>query len=151
MPTLTLVLRPTPPFDFRSTTENQPYLRMGQGPGRGNYQRLLDLGNKLVLATAALRGDIRNPEVAVDLLGDDLSEEDVLLAQGQMERLLGVAQDLSPFYRLAKSDPVMARLVETFYGMHQTLALSVFETLAQAIIGQQLSASVARVIRGFVY
>ena len=34
--------------------------------------------------------------------------------------------------------------------MHQTLALSVFETLAQAILGQQLSASVARVIRALL-
>ena len=41
-------------------------------------------------------------------------------------------------------------LVETFNGMHQTLALSVFETIAQAILGQQLSASVARVIRALM-
>ena len=41
----------------------------------------------------------------------------------------------------------MENLVKTFYGMHQTLALSVFETIGQAILGQQLSASVARVIR----
>lgn len=146
----TLVFHPNPPYDFRTTTENQPYFRMGQGSGQNAYRRLLDLGEKLVLATAVFRGDVNNPEIRVELEGTELSVADVQLARGQLERLLGVNQDLAPFYEFAKTDPVMAHFVDSFYGMHQTLALSVFETLAQAILGQQLSASVARVIRALL-
>ena len=146
----TLILRPNPPFDFRTTVENQPYLRMGQGQADCVYRRLLDLDGKLALATATPYGDTHNPEIRIELLGNELSALDIQIARAQLERLLGVTQDLLPFYKLAEGDPAMYRLVETFYGMRQTLALSVFETLAQAIVGQQLSASVARVIRSLL-
>ena len=93
---------------------------------------------------------VDEPLLEVTLRGDDFAGSDLELAKSQIERLLGTDQDLQPFYDFAKSDPVMANLVDSFYGMHQSLSLSVFETIAQAILGQQLSASVARVIRGLL-
>ena len=150
MSTQYLSISPAPPFDFEFTAENQPYYRKGEGPALDEYQRLLDLGNKLVLATVSFNGDAERPELAVELQGAQLTPSDVKLSQIQIERLLGTTQDLEPFYRFADDEPVMANLVRTFYGMHQTLALSVFETIAQAILGQQLSASVARVIRALL-
>ena len=145
-----LSMSPTPPFDFEFTSENQPYYRKGEDPALDLYQRLLDLGDKLVLATVRCEGGAESAELGVELTGARLTPSELELAQSQLERLLGTAQDLQPFYHFAADDPVMANLVRTFYGMHQTLALSVFETIAQAIISQQLSASVARVIRALL-
>lgn len=146
----TLVIRPTPPFDFESTAENQPYFRKGRDSSSDLYRRLLDLGGKLALASVGFNGEVDEPALEVTLLGNDLARSDLELARSQIERLLGTAQDLQPFYDFANGDPVMKNLVITFHGMHQSLSLSVFETIAQAILGQQLSASVARVIRGLL-
>ena len=147
MEKITATIEPTAPFDFNLTAENQPYFRITGADGPAVYQRLLDLGEKLALATVRSEGTVDAPRLALELAGDTLSPAEVETARLQMERLLGVVQDLTPFYRAAESDPVMSRLAETFYGMHQSLAMSVFEAIAQAILGQQLAASVARVIR----
>ena len=150
MTSQTIHIRPTPPFDFESTAENQPYFRKGQDPGTDVYRRLLDLGDKLALATVRVQGDPDDSILEVTLRGDDLTGEEVELAKSQVKRLLGADLDVRPFYEFAGKDPVMANLVTEFYGMHPTLALSVFETIGQAILGQQLSASVARVIRALL-
>ena len=146
----TMVIRPTPPFDFESTAENQPYFRKGKDSSSDLYRRLLDVDGKLALASVTFNGEVDEPALEVTLQGDDLTASDLDLARSQIERLLGADQDLQPFYDFAKGDPVMANLVDAFFGMHQSLSLSVFETIAQAILGQQLSASVARVIRGLL-
>ena len=145
-----ILIRPQPPFDFESTAENQPYFRKGDGSSPGTYQRLLDLGDKLTLATVTFNDIVEQPELEVTLTGGKLGESDALAARKQIEVLLGTNQDLLPFYRFADTDPVMARLVQAFYGMHQSGSLSVFETIVQAILGQQLSAHVARVIRNLM-
>ena len=146
-----ILLHPTPPFDFALTAENQPYFRKGaaaEEAGKGGvYQRLLDLGDTLALATARPAGTVAQPAVAVEIAGEGLTAAAGDLAQAQMARLLGVAQDLTPFYRRAAADPTLDGLVARFYGMHLPRTVSVFEALAQAILGQQLAASVARVIR----
>ena len=146
----TLEIRPTPPFDFESTAENQPYFRKGEGSSSDLYRRLLDLDGKLALASVRFNSEVDEPALEVTLQGDDLAGSDLKLAKSQIERLLGTDQDIQPFYGFAKGDPVMANLADAFYGMHQSMSLSVFETIAQAILGQQLSASVARVIRGLL-
>lgn len=148
-----ILLHPTPPFDFALTAENQPYFRKGAAadPGNGGvYQRLLDLGDRLALATARPAGTVAQPAVAVEIAGEGLTAAAGDLAQQQMARLLGVAQDLTPFYKMAAADPPMAGLVARFYGMHLPRTVSVFEALTQAILGQQLAASVARVIRALL-
>ena len=147
----TVVLYPRPPFDFGLTAENQPYFRKGTDAAEGGvYQRLLDLGDKRVLATAQPAGDVEGPAVAVELAGDGLTAADKERGRGLMARLLGMEQDLTGFYGMAAGDPVMAGLVTRFYGMHLPRAGSVFEALALAVLGQQLAASVARVIRGLL-
>lgn len=143
-------ITPQAPFDFAATAENQPYFREDVGSGVAAYQRLLDLGDKLTLATVTVAGDADRPKLTVELTGAELGRQELSAAQGQLEQLLGTSQDLAHFYRFAEADPVMANLARTFYGMHQSGALSVFETIVQAILGQQLSASVARVIRNLM-
>lgn len=149
-----IFLYPTPPFNFELTAENQPYFRKGSAAddaGNGGvYQRLLDLGDRLALATARPAGTVAQPAVAVEIAGEGLTAAAGDLAQAQMARLLGVAQDLKPFYRMAAADPTLDGLVARFYGMHLPRTVSVFEALTQAILGQQLAASVARVIRALL-
>ena len=77
----TFFLHPCPPFDFESTTENQPYFRKGQDPSVDVYVRLLELGDKLALATVQSVGTVDKPDLKVTLKGDDLQPSDMELGQ----------------------------------------------------------------------
>jgi DNA-3-methyladenine glycosylase II len=111
------------------------------------YRRLLDLDGKLVLASVRSAGSVREPELAVELQGDDLAPAEVAQAQQQVAWLLGIGQDLTQFYSLAQGDPALSAIVERFYGLHLPHTASVFEAMVLAILGQQIVTNVARIIR----
>src|SRR5213083_633896 len=54
-------------------------------------------------------------------------------------RIFGLHFDLSGFYRMAKSDAVLAALVEPLYGMRPTLAPTPLEMLVGSISAQQVN------------
>ena len=150
MDRLTATIRPVAPFDFELTAGYHTYFQSRYGTDTmegGVYRRLLDLGDKLVLASVRSAGTIDAPELALDLQGSELSPEDVDLAKKKVSWLLGVDQDLAPFYELGMADKAMAGLVEKFYGLHLPHTATVFEALVLAVLGQQISTSVARIIR----
>ena len=150
MDRLTATIRPVSPFDFELTAGYHTYFQGRYGADtmeNGVYRRLLDLGGKLVLASVRPVGTTDAPELALELRGPDLSPEDVALAKERVSWLLGVDQDLTPFYELGRADPAMAGLVEQFHGLHVPHTATVFEALVLAVLGQQISTSVARIIR----
>ncbi len=139
-----------PPFDFELTAGYHTYFQSRYGTDSmqdGVYRRLLDLGDKLVLATVTSTGTTDDPQLALELQGEDLNPEDVEESTDKVSWLLGVDQDLAPFYELGRADEAMAGLVERFYGLHLPHTATVFEALVLAVLGQQISTSVARIIR----
>ena len=143
-------ITPVAPFDFELTAGYHTYFQSRYGTDTlegGIYRRLLDLGGKLVLASVRSTGTIDAPELALDLQGEDLTPEDVDRSKERVSWLLGVDQDLAPFYELGRADEAMAGLVERFYGLHLPHTATVFEALVLAVLGQQISTSVARIIR----
>ena len=145
----TTIISPVPPYDFELTAAFQSRYGLDSMEG-GVYSRLLDLGDKLVLATARSVGSINTPQLELRLQGEGLRDDDVERSTRQVEWLLGAAQDLLPFYSLAASDPVMAGLVERFYGLHPTHTATLFEALVLGVLGQQIAANVARIIRTLI-
>lgn len=111
------------------------------------YRRLLDLDGKLALASVRSIGSVDAPEILVDLRGNALADSDAELAASQLQWMLGTDQNLAPFYALAVSDPPMAELTEKFLGLHLPRTATLFESLVLAVLGQQISASVARAMR----
>jgi DNA-3-methyladenine glycosylase II len=147
---LTATIHPVPPFNFELTAGYHTYFQSRYGTDTmedGVYRRLLDLGDKLVLASVTSSGTTDAPELALDLQGSELSRDDVEPARKKVSWLLGVDQDLAPFYELGRADKAMAGLVEKFYGLHLPHTGSVFEALVLAVLGQQISTSVAGIIR----
>ena len=61
--------------------------------------------------------------------------------------MLGIDQDLLPFYRMASADARLAAIVAGLRGLHVPHTASVFEALVLAILGQQISTHVAHVVR----
>ena len=150
MRTITLRLHPIPPFDFELTASYHTYFQARSGADTmadGVYRRLLDLDGKLALASAQSTGSMDAPEISVELCSDVLADADTALAASQLEWMLGCEQDLGPFYDLAASDPPMAGLTEGFRGLHLPRTATLFESLVLAVLGQQISASVARAMR----
>ena len=150
MDRLTATIRPVAPFDFELTAGYHTYFQSRYGTDTmedGVYRRLLDLGDKLVLASVRSSGTVDAPELALELRGPELSPANVELATDRVSWLLGVDQDLAAFYELGKADEAMAGLVDEFYGLHLPHTATVFEALVLAVLGQQISTSVARIIR----
>lgn len=152
--TLTIVIKPTAPYDFELTAGQPNYSRDQEFKTEdyvdGSYIRLLDLGNKAALASVRSSGDADNPELAVALTGEDLTDDDAERAAQQISWLLGCDQDLRPFYDAVGDDPVLADVVGQFYGYHNTRTASVFEALVQAVMGQQIATAVARIVRNLL-
>lgn len=145
-----MLLHPTPPFDFELTAGYHTYFqaRSGADSIEGDiYRRLLDLGGKLALASVRSAGSVDAPEIAVELRGGSLSDSEAELAASQLEWMLGTGQDLQLFYSLAASDPTLAELSEKFRGLHLPRTATLFESLVLAVLGQQISASVASAMR----
>ena len=143
-------IKPVPPFNFELTAGYHTYFQSRYGTDTMEdsvYRRLLDLDDKLVLASVRSIGTLDAPELALELQGPELSPDDVESATDRVSWLLGVDQDLAPFYELGRADQAMAGLVEQFYGLHLPHTASVFEALVLAVLGQQISTSVARIIR----
>ena len=150
MQTLTVTLHPTPPFDFELTAGYHTYFQGRSGADNqdgGVYRRLLDLDGRLALAAVRSTGGADSPELSLELRGDGLADGDGPLAASQMEWMLGTEQELAPFYALAESGAAMSGLVRQFYGLHLPRTATLFEALTLAILGQQISASVARMMR----
>lgn len=150
MNTLTRQLHPTAPFDFDLTAGYHTYFQERSGADRfanGVYRRLLDLDGRLALAAIRSTGHPDSPELTLELRGNALSPADGERAADQLARMLGIAQDLAPFYALAQSDPALPPLLRQFRGLHLPSTETLFEALIFAVLGQQISASVARMMR----
>ena len=152
--TLVTTVRPIPPYDFELTAGQPNYSREQQFKTEeyvdGCYIRLLDLGETVALAKVRSVGTVNQPELSVELTGEDLTDADVGSAAEQITWLLGCDQDLRPFYDAVAGDPVLADVVGDFYGYHNTRTATVYEALVQAVLGQQIATNVSRIIRSLL-
>ncbi len=152
--TLENTITPVAPYAFALTAGQLNYSREQQFKTEdyvdGAYIRLLDLGDKTALASVRSIGSVDAPQLAVTLTGDDLTDVDVSRATSQLAWLLGCHQDLRPFYDAVANDPILANVVQDFYGYRNTNAASVFEALVQAVMGQQIATAVARIVRNLL-
>jgi DNA-3-methyladenine glycosylase II len=146
----TLSLLPRSPYSFELTAAFATFFRGRYGSDRfenGTYQRLLDLGDHLYLVSVHSRSGTETPRLEAELAGATLHDTSVNRARDQIVRMLSIEQDLSPFYHQAQADPALAPLVGTLRGLHIPQTASVYEALVQAILGQQVSSHVARILR----
>lgn len=150
MNTLTRQLRPTAPYDFALTAAYHAYFQERSGAdtfANGVYRRLLDLDGRLALASVRDTGRLDSPQLTLELRGHALAPADLERAADQIARMLGITQDLAPFYAMAQSDPALRSLISQFHGLHLPCAATLFESLIFAVLGQQISARVARMMR----
>ena len=134
------------PFDFHLTVGHQTYFRGRAGAdlyADGVCYRALRHGDE-VLAVAARPAEAGSLEVSLPLGG---SEDELAFAVSAMTRLLALDVELEGFYAMLAGDPVLRDAVGSLRGLRPSRAESVFEALVMAIVAQQISSAVARVIR----
>ena len=94
-----------------------------------------------------LRGLRPTPTLSVVAQGPHVSESDLAAVSDIMGWNLGIDADMEGFYQSVKGEPVLERITSQLHGLHPTRAVSVFEAMVLAILGQQIAAAVARIVR----
>lgn len=148
--TRSCVLHPEPPFDFDLTAGSHTYFRGTYGADMledGDYRRLLNIDGRLLLGHVRSTGTISEPALAVTVHGMQVSEMDLAAVSDIMGWNLGIDANMRGFYQYVREEPVLARISSQLHGLHPTRAVSVFEALVLAILGQQIAAAVARIVR----
>lgn len=143
-------LKPVPPYDFNLTAGYATYFRRTTGAESyqdGVFQRSLDVGDTLCLANVRSLGTMDSPSLEVGIIGTKLDKAVVTKAQKQISWILGIDQNLLPFYRMAQNDRALSPLVKRLRGLHIPHTASIYEALVQAILGQQINSHVARLLR----
>lgn len=92
----------------------------------------------------------RTSALEVEIAGPDLTDGDRDWAARQVAHLFALDADFTEFLALGRTDLLVAALQAHFPGLRPARTPTVFEALAQAIIGQQISGAVARRIRDLV-
>ncbi len=134
-------ITPIPPFRLDLTVwalRRRPENAIDRWDGR-IYRRVLMIGSQAVEVAVHQSGDPDAPQLEVNVTGSRLSARQADLARVLLERMLGVHQDLKPFYRLATRDPRLQPLVEEFRGLKPPQFPTMFEAVANGIACQQLS------------
>lgn len=116
-----IFLSPIPSYDFYLTAAYATYFQ-GQSAADhfhdGIYRRLLNLGDRLYLINVRSVGSVDTPSLEVTLKGKTLSERRLFEVRNQVARLLGIDQELEPFYQTALKDTALDPLVQSFRGLH---------------------------------
>ena len=147
---VTTTLTPVPPYDFDKTANHITYFRGYCGADRfheGTFLRLLDLGTDLCLARVRSRGTVDSPSLELEITGTAVNDAVLSSARKQVSSILGIDQDLGPFYRMAREDPVLKVLISNLRGLHIPQTASLWEALVFAVIGQQVNAGLAHMLR----
>jgi len=143
-------LQPTPPYNFELTATHATHFQGRYGADifeNGIFHRLLDLGEYPGLVSVQSPGTTDSPCLEAQLTAPVLDDTLIARVRQQTTRILGIHQDLNPFYHMASYDPALARLIPAFRGLHLPQSASIYEALVLAILGQQINSRVAHMLR----
>lgn len=138
--TTRLTLRPKPPFRLDLTAwtlRRQAHNVIDRWDGAA-YRRVLAFDDSAVEVVVYQTGSAQSPCLVVELdRAVDVGTQQTI--RRLLRRMLGLTTDLTSFYALARSDPRLDTLAQTFIGMRPPRFPSLFEGLANAAACQQLS------------
>ncbi len=151
--TATLTIQPNPPYDLAHTAGHATHHRGRYGTDvfeNGRYRRVLELSDRLVLFDVGWNGDVEEPLLNANIVSESLDDAIVAGAEEVLKWILGAEQDLNPFYRMAEDDAGLKGVMQKFYGLHIPRIATPYEALVSAILGQQVSSHVARILRALL-
>lgn len=136
---------PSRPYSLGRTLE-----RLQRFPERvdcfdeGVYRRLLFVRNRPVLLGVEQVGTPCRAVLRITLRGKTAGTNEAReVASRVLERVLGAATDVRPFYRRFRRDPLLGPLVKRHLGLRVAGRLTLWETLLQIVLSQQIHLSLA--------
>lgn len=113
----------------------------------GTYRRLLFAKRAPVLLTVTQEGPPSRASLQVTLTGKRARAPEVKRAAGDvLDKVLGVSTDVRPFYRAFGEDPLLGPLIRRHSGLRVAGRVSVWETLVQIVLSQQINLAFAHSI-----
>ena len=154
-------ITPTAPYDFDLTVGSMTFFQARHAADMfedGILRRVLSLGSrsttglgsKPALVSIRSVGSVDAPKLAVEARGEGLTTADADEAQRSVRRMLATDADIAAFYAMALDDQRLAPMVRNMYGLRPTCAPTAYEALVLAILGQQISTHVARMLRNLI-
>lgn len=141
MRTIAFDLKPIPPFRLDLTAwalRRRPDNGMDRWDGTA-YRRVVTIDGAPLELTAVQTASPEAPNLRIRLVGRAVTPETIPPVTVAIERLLGLGIDLTPFYRLAASDPRLGTLAARFRGLKPPRFPTIFEALINAIACQQIT------------
>jgi DNA-3-methyladenine glycosylase II len=112
------------------------------------YRRLLIVDDRPQLLTVTQNGSPIQATLQIRITGERSGSDSVRgLARQAVERGLGVASDVRPFYRALKNDPILGSSIRLFRGLRIAGWPDVWEALASTVLCQQVNLAFAYGIR----
>jgi len=152
-----MIIHPRAPFNFAQTLRfilAPPALLNGRRFEplldyfvEGEYRRVLELGEQLILYGVREEGSPANPALRVRILAGPDNDRAQRAVVSEVARQFSTDLDVQPFYALAEADPVLRQLIVRFRGMRVPQVSRVFEILISAIIEQQVNLSFAHKVK----
>ncbi len=141
----TFAIEAAAPFDFDLTAQ---IFRNGDKQSRtyqeGVFTLVLKLSNQLVLVKVASAGTVEKPVISVDLAANNpITAQDKKTAIEKIKFFFNLDFELNAFYREIKDDPVISQIARQLYGLKNPTTPTVFESLVDSIVEQQISIKVA--------
>jgi len=146
--TETFTMQTLAPFNFDLSaqifTSGEPQIRTYLN---GEFHQVLELNSNLVLIRMTSSGTVAQPELTVEVKSNKpVTSRDKLRAMEIISYIFNLDFDLCSFYKEVKNDHVMHQITQQLYGLKNPTTPTVFESLVDSIVEQQISIKVAHTI-----
>ena len=144
----TFTVQALAPFNFDLTAQifssGDKQIRTYQN---GEFHQVLRINGNLVLIRLNSMGTIEQPKLNVELKSNNpLTSQDNQKAQEIIKFIFNLDFNLSSFYKDIKNDHAMHQITQQLYGLKNPTTPTVFESLVDSIVEQQISIKVAHTI-----
>jgi DNA-3-methyladenine glycosylase II len=143
--TETFTLQAPAPFNFDLSA--QIFLsgdKEIRGYADGVFHQVLEINRNLVLVKLTSQGTIQHPKIAVELNSNKpLTPKDKQTAAETIRFIFNLGFDLFAFYKDVENDLVMHQIAKLLFGLKNPTTPTIFESLVDSIVEQQISIKVA--------
>ena len=146
--TETFTVQALAPLNFDSCAQifgsGDPQIRSYQN---GEFHQVIKLSGNPVLVKVSSAGSIEKPKLSITLKSNiALTSQDKKAAEETVRFIFNLDFDLCRFYKDVENEPVMRQIAQQLYGLKNPTTPTVFESLVDSIVEQQISIKVAHTI-----
>ena len=144
----TFALQAFSPFNFDLTSQifesGDPEIRRYEN---GEFTQVLRINGNLVLVKITSSGETQEPKIIVELKSNKpLTTKDKQAAEETIRFIFNIGIDLCSFYKDIERDHTMSQIARQLFGLKNPTTSTVFESLVDSIVEQQISIKVAQTI-----